>query len=223
MKNPLSIAPEARENAGWWALYIRHQHEKVIAEMLCAKDFEVFLPLYESQRLWNDRVKLLTLPLFPCYLFVRGGHDRRARALMTPGVHMILSHGDQPAIIPEEEVQAIRRTIEGPLRIEPHPYLKCGDKVRVKRGTLEGVVGILVRKKNTCRLVLSVDMLERSVGVEIDASDVEPVPTPANAGVLPAPDLYSAHRLKRPPEAIRDLGPRFEDRRGKSRRTPSHL
>jgi transcription antitermination factor NusG len=88
---------------------------------------------------------------------------------------MILSKGDHDAVIPETEIQAIRRTVDGPFRIEPHPFLKCGQRVRVKRGTLEGVEGVLIRKKNQCRLVLSVSMLAQSVGVEIDASDVEPV------------------------------------------------
>jgi transcription antitermination factor NusG len=213
MDAPLSNAPEARENVGWWALYIRHQHEKVVAEMLCAKGFEVFLPLYQSQRRWNDRVKLLSLPLFPCYLFVRGGNDRRTQAAMTPGVHMILSLGDQAAIIPDTEVLAIRRTIEGHFRVEPHPYLKCGDKVRVKRGTLEGLVGILVRKKNLCRLVLSVDMLERSIGVEIDAADVEPVSKLAKAALLSATNLHTSHSLRRPPEGVRDLAHRADNLR----------
>jgi len=162
------------EEAAWWALYTRHQHEKTVAEMLSAKGFEVFLPLYESMRRWKDRNKLLSLPLFPCYVFVRGGLNRRLQVVTTPGVHMILSRGEHVAIIPEAEIDAIRTTIEGPYRVEPHPFLRCGERVRVTRGSLEGVEGVLVRKKNLCRLVLSVDMLAQSVAVEINASDVEP-------------------------------------------------
>jgi len=180
MTTPPISACEMFDDSPWWALYTRHQHEKAVAEMLGAKGFEVFLPVYQSQRRWKDRVKLLSLPLFPCYVFVRGGLDRRTHAVMTPGVHMVLSIGDQAVNIDNSEVQAIRRTVEGPFRVEPHPYLQCGDRVRVKRGSLEGLTGILVRKKNLCRLVLSVDMLERSVGVEIDAADVEPVPEPTH-------------------------------------------
>jgi transcription antitermination factor NusG len=162
------------EDSAWWALHTRHQHEKAVAEMLAAKGLEVYLPLYTSQRRWRDRKKMLSLPLFPCYLFVRGGLHRRSQIVATPGVHMILSNGAEAAIIPEAEIQAIRKTVEGPSRVEPHPFLKCGEWVRVKRGTLEGLEGVLVRKKNLCRLVLSVNMLAQSVGVEIDASDVEP-------------------------------------------------
>jgi len=162
----------------WWALYTRHQHEKVVAEMLSVKGFEVFLPLYESTRRWKDRRKILSLPLFPCYLFVRGGLDRKLQVLTTPGVHMILHRGNHVARIPESEIDAIQRAVEGDFRVEPHPFLKCGSRVRVTRGALEGVEGILIRKKNLYRLVLSVDMLAQSVAVEVDASDVEPCAMP---------------------------------------------
>jgi transcription antitermination factor NusG len=166
---------DVEDDWGWCALYTRHRHEKSVAEMLAAKEFEVFLPLYESIRRWKDRKMLLALPLFPCYVFVRGGVHRRLDVLTTPGVHMILLRGEHVAIIPETEIQAIRKAVEGPSRLEPHPFLKCGERVRVTRGSLEGVEGILVRKKNVYRLVLSVDMMAQSAAVEIDASDVEPV------------------------------------------------
>ncbi len=173
---PTSESLDARMSnpAVWWALYTRHQHEKVVAEMLSAKDFEVFLPLYDSIRRWKDRRKILSLPLFPCYVFVRGGLDRRLQVLTTPGVHMILYCGDHVAIIPESEIEAVQRAVEGSFRVEPHPFLRCGARVRVIRGALEGVEGILIRKKNLCRLVLSVDMLSQSVAVEVQAHDVEP-------------------------------------------------
>lgn len=162
------------DGSAWWALYTRHQHEKAVAEMLSTKGFEVFLPLYESTRKWKDRRKVLSLPLFPCYLFVRGGLDRKLQVLTTPGVHMILACGERVAMIPEAEIEAIQRAVDGALRVEPHPFLKCGTRVRVIRGALEGVQGILIRKKNLYRLVLSVDMLAQSVAVEVNACDVEP-------------------------------------------------
>jgi transcription antitermination factor NusG len=174
-----------QESSDWWALYTRHQHEKAVAEMLSAKEFEVFLPLYESIRRWKDRTKKITLPLFPCYVFVRGGIHRRLQVVTTPGVHSILFHGENVAMIPEDEIEAIRQAVTGPYRVEPHPLLKCGERVRVTRGSLEGVEGILVRKKNVCRLVLSVDMMAQSVAVEIDACDVEPVDTRGLAKAIP--------------------------------------
>jgi len=158
----------------WWALYTRHQHEKTVAEMLMTKGFDVFLPLYESTRRWKDRTKVLSLPLFPCYLFVRGGLDRKLQVLTTPGIHMIIHRGDRVATIPQPEIEAIQKAVDASYRMEPHPFLKCGMRVRVVRGALEGVEGILIRKKNLCRLILSVDMLAQSVSVEVHAADVEP-------------------------------------------------
>lgn len=169
------IDSRIHEDLAWWALYTRHQHEKTVAEMLSAKGFEVFLPLYESMRRWKDRTKMLTLPLFPCYVFVRGGLNRRLQIVTTPGVHMILFRGEHVAVIPDAEIDAIRKAVEGSFRIEPHPYLKCGEVVRVTKGSLEGVEGVLVRRKNLLRLVLSVNMMAQSVAVEIDITDVEPV------------------------------------------------
>jgi transcription antitermination factor NusG len=163
------------EDMHWWALYTRHQHEKVVADILSAKGFDVFLPLYESIRRWKDRQKVLSLPLFPCYVFVRGGLRRRLQVVTTPGVHTILNHGERVAIIPEAEIDAIRRTMDARFHMEPHPFIRCGDRVRVIRGSLQGLEGILVRKKNQFRLVLSVDMLAKSVAVEIDAADIESV------------------------------------------------
>lgn len=166
----------------WWALYTRHQHEKTVADGLLAKGFEVFLPVYESARNWKDRKKTISIPLFPCYVFVRGGLNRRHQVVTTPGVYSILCSGGQVATIPESEIAAIQRSITGSLRVEPHPFLNCGDRVRVVRGALEGVSGILMRKKGQCRLVLSIETLARSIAVEINASDVEP-------------DVYRATRL----------------------------
>lgn len=191
MPAPHAIDITAHGEQYWWAIYTRHQHEKVVAETISAKGFEVFLPLYNSVRRWKDRQKLLTLPLFPSYVFVHGGLNQRLHVLNTPGVHMALTHGDSIAAIPAQEIEAIRRTLQGDFLIEPHPFLRCGEQVRVIRGSLRGVEGILVRKKNQFRLVLSVDMLAKSVAVELDAADVEPVgrsvPATAMHGARPLP------------------------------------
>jgi transcription antitermination factor NusG len=172
------------DDSPWWALYTRHQHEKTVADMLSAKGFEVFLPLYESTRRWKDRTKILSLPLFPCYLFLRGGLDRKLQVVTTPGVHMILYRGEHVAVVPEQEMRSIQKAVDGSSRLEPHPFLRCGMRVRVIRGALEGVEGVLVRKKNLCKLVLSVEMLAQSVAVEIHASDVEPCVVPMSLPVI---------------------------------------
>lgn len=173
--NKLEKIDESSQQCAWWAVYTRHQHEKTVAHVLSNKGFEVFLPLYDSVRRWKDRSKTIALPLFPCYVFVRGGLDRRLQVLTTPGIHTVLSTGERVALIPNSEIDSIRTAVSDPARVEPHPFLRCGEKVRVTRGSLEGVVGILVRKKSLFRLVLSVEMLAQSVSVEIDAADVEPV------------------------------------------------
>jgi transcription antitermination factor NusG len=159
----------------WYAVYTRHQHEKAVAENFSGRGLEVFLPLYETLRQWNDRQKRLSLPLFPCYVFYRGNVERRARVLSTPGVHSIVGFGGQPAAIQETEIEAIRIAVTSGLRAEPFPFLQCGDRVRVKAGPLEGIEGILVRKKNSSRLILSAELLQKSMAVEVDAFSVEPV------------------------------------------------
>lgn len=173
--NNLSEIVESENDAPWWAVYTRHQHEKAVAQVLSSKGFEVFLPLYDSVRRWKDRSKVLSLPVFPCYVFLRGGLSRRLQVVTTPGIHTILYSGEQVALIPGEEIEAIRTVVDSPSQIEPHPFLRCGERVRVMRGSLQGVMGVLIRKKSCYRLVLSVEMLAQSVAVEIDAADVEPV------------------------------------------------
>ena len=163
----------------WCAIYTRHQHEKAIAQILAAKGLEVFLPLYNSTRRWKDRTVHLSLPLFPCYLFLRGMKERRLDVVTTPGIVSVLSINGEPAAIPESEIESVRKAIEWGNRVEPHPFLRTGDRVRVISGPLQGLEGILVRRKNLYRLVLSVEILERSAAVEVDVSAVERVgPSP---------------------------------------------
>jgi transcription antitermination factor NusG len=174
------------EDSAWHALYTRHQHEKAIAHALSNKGFEVFLPLYSATRRWKDRNKQLLLPLFPCYVFLRGGLERRLDILTTPGVHMLVTTGGHPAAVPGEEICAVRQLVEKAVRVEPHPFLRSGDRVRVRSGPLMGVDGILVRKKNLFRLVVSVEILGKSAAAEVDASMVERI-NPPQARLLLCP------------------------------------
>jgi transcription antitermination factor NusG len=163
------------DSCAWYVLYTRHQHEKTVAQILTSKGFEILLPLYSTARRWKDRTKLLSLPLFPCYVFLRGALKRRLDIMMTPGVHSILSVAGQPEAVPPAEIEAIRCVVERGAPVEPHPFLNCGDWVRVKCGPLMGIQGILVRKKNLYRLVISIEIIGRSAAVEVDASMVERV------------------------------------------------
>ncbi len=157
----------------WHALYTRHQHEKRVAETLSRKGYDVFLPLYSAMHRWRDRSKRLRLPLFPSYVFIRGRLDRELEILGTPGIIHIVGWSGRPAIVPEEQIDAVRRIVEGPFPADPFPFLQNGERVRVKAGPLFGIEGILIRKKGVSRFVVSMEMLGRSAAVEIDLSSIE--------------------------------------------------
>jgi transcription antitermination factor NusG len=180
----------------WYALYTRHQHEKAVSHILTNKGFKTFLPLYNVRRRWKDRNMALTLPLFPCYVFLQGDLERRIDVLMTPGVHRFVEVAGQAASISEDEIRMIEEAIKRNVLIEPYPFLRCGDWVRVRSGPLEGFEGILVRKKNAFRLVLSVELLGKAAAVEVDVSTVEAIvkaPSSVAWGTVGRP--ASAHRL----------------------------
>lgn len=157
----------------WYGIHTRHQHEMSVASILANKGFKVFYPTYESVRKWKDRSKKLSLPLFPGYLFLANDVEKKLLIVSTPGVCAILSFAGEPALIPSAEIEALRRSIDCRYKLTPHPFLNTGDRLRIKSGPLAGTEGILTRKKDIYRLVLSVEMLGRSAAVEIDASIVE--------------------------------------------------
>lgn len=157
----------------WHALHTRYQHEKAVVQALSSKGHNVFLPLYGATRLWRRRPMQLQLPLFPGYLFIQGGIDRQLQILSTPGIISIVKSGGLPAIVPPEQIAAVRRIVENSTRVEPHAFLQCGDRVMVTSGSLQGVEGILVRAKGAFRLVVSMELLGRSAAVEIDVSCVQ--------------------------------------------------
>jgi transcription antitermination factor NusG len=168
MLNTIKPGMPADRVERWYAVYTRHQHEKVVADVIARKGIEVFLPTYEVHSRWADRTKILQRPLFPCYVFVQADvRMRRLAILETAGVHFIVG-GGRPEEIPAREIESIKRAIDNQFSCEPFPFLSVGDRVRIKAGPLEGIEGFLVRKKNDYRLVLSVEMLQKSVAVEID-------------------------------------------------------
>src|SRR5258706_3532412 len=166
----------------WHALYTRHQHEKAAAQSLSNKGHNVFLPLYGTTHRWRNRPKQLQLPLFPCYVFVQNGTDRPIQILSTPGIINIVRWSGIPAIVPPEQIAAVRRIVESPSQVEPHAFLQCGDRVMVVSGSLQGVEGILVRIKAMFRLVVSMELLGRSAAVEIDISCVQRICQPPMSG-----------------------------------------
>lgn len=157
----------------WFALYTCANHEKRVAAQLEARAVEHFLPLYRSRRNWKDRRVFLDLPLFPGYVFARFEWPERARALQARGVVRLVGSDGQPCPLAETDIEALRAGITGALPFEPHPYLTAGKRVRILHGPLAGMTGILVRKKNSFRVILSVDLVARSVALEVDAADLE--------------------------------------------------
>ena len=159
----------------WCALHTRHQHENLVDSLLRMKGFDTFYPTSNRIHVWKDRKKRISEALFPGYLFVSDIGARRLEVVSTPGVCSIVSIAGVPAPIPNNEIESIRRAVSSPYPVEPHAYLKEGDCVRVAHGPLSGVQGILVRKGNSARLVLAVQMLGRAAAVEIDSALVEPL------------------------------------------------
>jgi transcription elongation factor/antiterminator RfaH len=162
-------------DAPWYAAYTCPRHEKYVAEQLIKRQIGSFLPLYSSVRRWKDRRKRIDLPLFPGYVFVQMTERNRLDILRLPGVVQLVCFQGKPAAIAPAEIEALRRGTTGSLVVQPHPYLKEGRKVRIISGPMAGTEGIFVRRKHQTRLVVSISLIQRSVAMEIDEDDVEPV------------------------------------------------
>jgi len=162
----------------WYATYTRSKHEQKVNDRLERKNIETFLPLIERWSRRKDRRKKILLPLFPGYLFVRAEMDAHTHLeiLKTDSVVRILCHNGKPAPIPDGQIYAIQVLVKNGMAVSPYPYLKEGMKVRVVNGPLSGLEGILIKAKpNKHRLILSVDLIQESVSVEIGELDVEPI------------------------------------------------
>ena len=157
----------------WYAVYTIVRHEKAANSALIEKDIETFLPLREVISQWKDRRKKVLLPLFPGYLFIKSTLEDRLIILKTPGIVRILGVTGSPIPIPDEQVDAIKKLIESKLPIDPYPYYNEGKMVVVVNGPLQGVVGRILKKRASNKLILSVDLIKRSVSVEVKAEDVE--------------------------------------------------
>jgi len=168
-----STAVDQSVEASWYALYTCARHEKRVAEQIERRNFPCFLPLYRSVRRWKDRRKELELALFPGYVFVRMSLVNKLQVLDLPGVVRLVSFKGQPAALPAEEIEALRDRLSGQFKIEPHSYIHTGRRVRVRSGPMEGMEGIVVRRKNRCRVIFSIDLIKRSLAIEVDEADLE--------------------------------------------------
>lgn len=161
----------------WYATHMRANREKQVAEQLARRSVEHFLPLYQSVRRWKDRKVQLQLPLFPGYVFVRLALRDRLQVLQIPGVVRLVGFDGTPTSLPEAEIEALRTSLISGICAEPHPYLAVGRRMRIVSGPFQGQEGILSRKKNCVRVVISLDLIMRSIAVEIDPAVLEPVNT----------------------------------------------
>jgi transcription antitermination factor NusG len=158
----------------WYAAYTCANHEKRVASEIEARGVEHCLPVYSSVRRWKDRRVTLELPLFPGYVFVRLALRDRLRVLQVPSLVRLVGFNGLPAALPDEEMEILRSGLSVRLRAEPHPFLTVGRRVRIRSGPLAGLEGVLKRKKNSLRVVVSLSLIQRSVAVDVDIADVAP-------------------------------------------------
>ncbi len=169
----------------WYALRVKSRCEKIVSSMVQNKGFEEFLPLYEVQRRWSDRVKSVEFPLFPGYVFCRLDPQNRLPLLTIPGALHFVGIGKIPVPIEETEIAAIQSAIRSGLLTEPWPYLQIGQRVRLEDGPLAGLEGILVGAAKQHRLVVSVDLLKRSMAVTIERHWAKPLEAPGRRRLRP--------------------------------------
>jgi transcription antitermination factor NusG len=161
----------------WFAVHTYARHEKVVAQDPREAGLTSFLPLFKQVRQWSDRRKVVELPLFGCYVFVRfaPNSEERLRALRVNGVLRFVGNHGMGIPIPDEQIDAVRMVVEEGLPLGSHPFLKIGQRVRVRNGALSGLEGILLARSGERTLVISLDAIQRSMHVRIEGYDLEPV------------------------------------------------
>ncbi len=163
--------------SAWYAVYCRPNFEFVVGEQLRQSGLDTYVPVFRTTRQWSDRRKSIASPVFPGYVLARFLNTAAARTdiLSKFGVVRILGSTSGIEPIPNAQVDAVRQMLDKRLRCEGHPLIRDGCRVRVKRGSLKGLEGLMVKFRNKSRLVVSIDLLGRSISAEIDASHVEPL------------------------------------------------
>jgi transcription antitermination factor NusG len=172
----ISTDGSAEDNRHWYAIRVQSKFERTVSISLRGKGFEEFLPTCRSRRRWSDRDKDLDLALFPGYLFCRFNvQERLLPILTTPGVISIVGAGKTPIPVSDQEIDAVRAVIRSGFPAQPWPWLTVGSKVCVETGPLIGLEGIVTNVDKTYRLVVSVQLLQRSVAVEIERNSIRPI------------------------------------------------
>jgi transcription antitermination factor NusG len=172
--NPLRVAPE---ESNWYAIHTRPRHEKWIAGQLQEKRVCTFLPLLQQIHQWSDRRSKVEVPMFSCYAFVRiiQTAEERLKVLRTPGVLGFVGSEREGTPIPGEQIENLRRAIKENIPCAVHPFIRIGQRVRVRGGSLDGIEGILLRQGKDQSVVVSVELLRQSVAIRVEGYDVETV------------------------------------------------
>jgi len=173
----------------WFALYVKPRHEKMVSHFLHANGWDTFLPLYVRRHVYTNRCKENELPLFPGYVFCRFNPFNRLPILSAPGVLSIVGIGKRPFPVDDAEIYALQGAINKHLTPQPCDFLQSGQRVRIMRGSMSGIEGIILESKNSLRLVLSITLLQRSVQFELDRSWVDVCDPPLRLSMSPAPRL----------------------------------
>lgn len=176
-QSPLQIHDSSlgAESVSWFAIQTYARHEKRVASQLILKGVDHYLPVVSRYSQWSDRRKLVDLPLFPCYLFVHivPSSECRIQILQVAGVIAFVGSGSHPAPIPDNQIEDVRTLIQSKVALDPYPFLKIGQRVRIRGGSLDGIEGILVRRNGARRLIISVDSLERSLSICVEGLEIE--------------------------------------------------
>jgi len=169
------VAGPGPEIPQWIAVYTFPKHERAVAERLTGSAVEVFYPSLMRQSQWKDRRTWIQRPLFPGYVFVRVPLDDRLAVLRVPGVIRIISCKAVPLAIPDSDIEAVRLCLLAPGKVESHPYVESGMRVRLTSGPCAGVEGVVSQSDDGCKLIVAVPAIQQAVALDVDASGLEPV------------------------------------------------
>jgi transcription antitermination factor NusG len=159
----------------WFALHVKPRHERAVEQQLHARLLDGYSPYYSVRRRWSDRVKEVEFPLFPSYVFCRFSLEERLKVISIPSVISVIGFGGAPCPITDTEIEKIKWMVGSGLPVVPWPCPRVGERVRISQGLLAGLEGILTREKAAYRVVVTVELLQRAVAVEVERDLIEPV------------------------------------------------
>lgn len=173
MRQHTTVASCCPDERLWYAAYTRSRHEKRVAQELDRRAIETYLPLYETVRQWKNGRHLVQMPLFPGYTFVRIASRDQLDVLRVPGVVDLVGFGGVPMPLQEEEIAILKRAVNNGRNVEPHPFITAGRKIHITAGPLAGLQGIVVRRSGQMQVVVSVELIQRSLLVKVDLTELE--------------------------------------------------